>query len=235
MAIYCSKCGKQQPDDAIFCMACGQPLKADRESIQAAIPSSESTYGNQRYQPSEVQSPAAYGNYGQKVQQSFGPHQQWGETSTPIGALQAPQKKRRTGLAIVLLILLLVLMGASISGYFIFRSTPQKTLSTPQRTLQAYCNALLKNNAQGLDDQLSTRAQSNVANIAAGLQRTNDPSIGGIKTCTYSNVQQSGSNATATITVTVGNTTLPAIMDHVVMIDENGSWKIDGGQDPAFT
>jgi hypothetical protein len=27
MAIYCSKCGKQHPDDANFCMGCGQPLK----------------------------------------------------------------------------------------------------------------------------------------------------------------------------------------------------------------
>ncbi len=27
MAIYCFKCGKQHPDDANFCMGCGQPLK----------------------------------------------------------------------------------------------------------------------------------------------------------------------------------------------------------------
>lgn len=200
-------------------MGCGQPLKANRESIKAAVPSSEATYGN----------------YGQKIQQSFGEYQQWGATFTPRGALQPSQKKRRTSLAIGLIIVLLVLLGAAIGGYFIFRSTPEKTLSTPQETLQAYCNALLKNDAQGLDDQLSTREQSNVANIAAGLQRTNDPSIGGIKTCTFSNVLQNGSNATATITVTVGNTILPPILDHVVMIDENGSWKIDGGQDPAFT
>ena len=28
MAIYCSKCGKQHPDDAKFCMSCGQPFNA---------------------------------------------------------------------------------------------------------------------------------------------------------------------------------------------------------------
>jgi len=36
VAIYCSKCGKQHPDDANFCMGCGQPFKAGRQSIQAA-------------------------------------------------------------------------------------------------------------------------------------------------------------------------------------------------------
>jgi len=27
VAIYCSKCGRQHPDDANFCMGCGQPFK----------------------------------------------------------------------------------------------------------------------------------------------------------------------------------------------------------------
>ncbi len=35
MAIYCSKCGKQHPDDANFCMGCGQPLKAGAQVAQA--------------------------------------------------------------------------------------------------------------------------------------------------------------------------------------------------------
>lgn len=216
MAVYCSKCGKQQPGDAIFCMGCGQPLKADGQSIQATGPVRRAAYGNRGYQPTQVQPPSAYGNYGQEAQRGYG--------------VPPPQKKSRTGLVIGLtvLLLVLVLVGAGIGGYFILRSTPEKTL-------QAYCNALLNSDAQGLDDQLSTREQTNVANIAAGLKRANDPSIGGIKTCTYSNVQQNGSNATATITFTVGNTTLPVYTDNVVMIDENGSWKIDGGQDPAFT
>jgi zinc-ribbon domain len=34
MTIYCSKCGKQHPDDAKFCMGCGQPLKAGVQSLQ---------------------------------------------------------------------------------------------------------------------------------------------------------------------------------------------------------
>ena len=35
MAIYCSKCGRQHPDDASFCMGCGQSLKPGAQSPQA--------------------------------------------------------------------------------------------------------------------------------------------------------------------------------------------------------
>ncbi len=35
MAIYCSKCGKQNPDDASFCMGCGQQLKPGAQTPQA--------------------------------------------------------------------------------------------------------------------------------------------------------------------------------------------------------
>lgn len=35
MAVYCSKCGKQHPDDANFCMGCGQSLKAGGHSPSA--------------------------------------------------------------------------------------------------------------------------------------------------------------------------------------------------------
>lgn len=35
MAIYCSKCGKQHPDDANFCMGCGQPFKTGGQPPQA--------------------------------------------------------------------------------------------------------------------------------------------------------------------------------------------------------
>jgi hypothetical protein len=37
MALYCSRCGKQHPDDAIFCMACGSSLKAGSVASQSAL------------------------------------------------------------------------------------------------------------------------------------------------------------------------------------------------------
>jgi hypothetical protein len=35
MAIYCSKCGMQHPDDANFCMGCGQPFKPAGQPSQS--------------------------------------------------------------------------------------------------------------------------------------------------------------------------------------------------------
>jgi|SRR5579859_984801 len=37
VAIYCSKCGKQHPDDANFCMGCGQPFKAGGRPPQSKL------------------------------------------------------------------------------------------------------------------------------------------------------------------------------------------------------
>jgi predicted amidophosphoribosyltransferase len=37
MAIYCSHCGKELPDDASFCMKCGKPLKGGVVSPQTPL------------------------------------------------------------------------------------------------------------------------------------------------------------------------------------------------------
>ena len=34
MAIFCSKCGKEHPDDANFCMKCGKPLNPSAQAAQ---------------------------------------------------------------------------------------------------------------------------------------------------------------------------------------------------------
>lgn len=38
MAIFCSKCGKEHPDDANFCMKCGQPLNATSQAAAQPEP-----------------------------------------------------------------------------------------------------------------------------------------------------------------------------------------------------
>ncbi|HEY7355751.1 MAG TPA: zinc-ribbon domain-containing protein [Ktedonobacterales bacterium] len=38
MAIYCSKCGKEHPDDALFCMKCGKPLTAAAQTSSPSEP-----------------------------------------------------------------------------------------------------------------------------------------------------------------------------------------------------
>jgi FHA domain len=153
-------------------------------------------------------------------QAQAGFQQQWGAVPLPPAA--QPRKKRRTGLLIGIVVLFLVLVGGGIGGYLILRSTPEKTL-------QAYCTALLNSDAHGVFNQLSSRAQSrtSVAKISTGFQAVDKPLVGGFKTCTFSNVQENGSSATATIKFTVGNTIVPPITSNDVLVDENGTWKID--------
>ena len=106
-------------------------------------------------------------------------------------------------------------------------------ISTPTKTLTAYCNAIKNNDAQGAFNQLSSSAQSktSVAQFTQALQQLSSPQVGGIKSCTVSNVQQNGSTATAQVQLVVGNKAVPPISpSRVTLIKENGIWKVDKSQ-----
>ena len=130
-----------------------------------------------------------------------------------------PQKKSRVGLWIGIIIVLLVLIGG-IGGFVYFQNR-----STPEKTLQAYCTALQNNDAQGIYNTLSSasQAKTDVGKISQGLQLIKF--LAGGFTCSYSNVQQSGNTATATLTLVPqrGKTANGTV--HV--INENGQWKMD--------
>jgi FHA domain-containing protein len=129
-------------------------------------------------------------------------------------------KKKRVGLWIGLIILLLVLIGGSVGIYaYVNRSTPEKTL-------QAYCTALQNNDAQGVYNTFSSESQANtdLNKISTGLQALK-LLFGGFTNCTYSNVQQNGSTATATVTLTPVRGKVFGAPAHLV--DENGQWKIN--------
>ena len=138
-----------------------------------------------------------------------------------FGQPERPQPKRsRVGLWIGLIILLLLIVGGGIGGYiYVNRSTPEKTI-------QAYCTALQNNDAQGLYNTLSSVSQSktDVNKISTEL-RLIKLVIGGISNCTFSNVQQNGSAATATLTLTPARGA--AASGTVHLLDENGQWKMD--------
>jgi len=108
-------------------------------------------------------------------------------------------------------------------------------ISTPTKTLTAYCNAIKNNDVQGAFNQLSASAQSktSVAQFTQGFQALNSPQVGGIKSCTVSNVQQSGSTASADVQIVVGNSTVPPILSKVTLVNENGTWKLDTSQSPT--
>lgn len=173
---------------------------------------------NYNQQPQAYPTPA-YSQYPQQPPWA-GPPGQFG--APPAPAVEQP-RKRRTGLIIGVIVLLLLIVGGAIGG-FVYANR-----STPEKTLQAYCTALQNGDAQGAFNLLSTNAQSktSVATITKALQIIKSPLVGGIKSCTFTNVQETGSNATADVTVTVGNPAVPTRPSKAFLVNENGSWKID--------
>ena len=129
------------------------------------------------------------------------------------------QKKSNVGLIIAVVVVLVVLIAGGASAYFLTRSTPQKALA-------AYCDGLKTNNAQEIYDNISSQdqARTSVSKIQTGLQAL-ALLTGGITGCTVNSVQENGSTATASVTLTpahgpAGNTTIH-------LTDENGQWKIE--------
>ena len=132
-----------------------------------------------------------------------------------------PVRKRRTGLWITLVIVVLLLLaGGGLFAYFQVRSTPQKTL-------QAYCTALKNDDAQGVYNTLSSETQARISLDTLKTElRVVNLFVGGIKNCVVqeNSIQENGSLATGTITLTLGrggtgNTT-------VNLVYENGQWKV---------
>ncbi len=152
--------------------------------------------------------------------------QQWNAAPGQIGVpvpVAPSKKKRRTGLVVGVIVLLLVIVGGAVGGYL------YANRSTPEKTLTAYCTAWQNSDAQGVYNQLSTRSQSltSVAKISQGMQQLNRPIVGGIKNCTFSSVQLSGSTATAALRFVVGDTIVPPINENITLIQENGTWKVN--------
>lgn len=185
----------------------------------------------QANQPGYNQAPQAYPTPVYQPPQGY-PQQAPG-TGAPgqFGAAPpvAQPRKRRGCLVIGLIVLLLLIVGGAIGGFlYVNRSTPEKTL-------QAYCTALQNSDAQGAYNQLSASAQSktSVAEFNKAFQAIKNPLIGGIKSCTFNNVQQNGSNATADVTLTLGNTAIPTKPTHVTLVDENNTWKLNSNSSPT--
>ncbi len=178
-------------------------------------------------QPNYNQPPQAYPTQAYPQQpQGFPQQAPWAGAPAQFGAPAAPAavrpRKRPTGLIVGIIVLLLLVVGGGSLYFFVLRSTPEKTL-------QAYCTALQNGDAQGAFNQLSASAQSktSVADLNKSFQAIKSPLIGGIKSCTFNNVQQNGSTATANVTVTVGNPAIPIKPTLVTLINENGTWKLD--------
>src|SRR5579859_1355876 len=207
-----------------------QPAPPAYSNYQQPTPSSPNY--PQADQPGYAQQPQAYptpaySQYPQQPQQSYPQQAPWpgapGQFAPPAAPVAERPKKRRTGLIIGVIVLLLLVVGGGSVYFFVLRSTPEKTLS-------AVCSAYTNSDAQGLYNQLSTSAQSqtSVAQLSRQFQTADAPPINGIKTCTFNNVQENGSTATADVSLTFGNATLNSLVKpiKVGLVDENGTWKL---------
>ncbi len=99
----------------------------------------------------------------------------------------------------------------------------------PAITLTTYCHALKNKDYQIAYDQLSNSLRSQVSESTYETNESQgDRSVGGISNCTVSNVNESNSSATGTITFLAGNGQTG--VDHYTLTNESGIWKISGVQ-----
>lgn len=146
---------------------------------------------------------------------------QAGVPPVPAFGAAAPQKKGNAGLWIAIVVVLLVVLGGA--GFYLFSINQ----STPTKTLTAFCTALKNGDAQSEDDLLSSNAKSKVTLTQLKQQMQQIQSLGGIRDCTVSNVQQSGSTATGDVTITANLTGKASPPTPVHLVNESGTWKLD--------
>src|SRR5579875_2795110 len=154
-----------------------------------------------------------------------------GSFGQPIG-YPPPQTKSRAGCWIAAIIILVLLVGGGSGAYYYFTRVNPNPLftqftSSPQQTLQTYCNALKSGDYQTAYNQFSTRAQSQISesDFAKSLQ-TAFATLGGLKDCTVGTVKQTSSTtATGSVTYTFGDgRTIPG---NGRLVYESGAWKMD--------
>ena len=215
-----------------------QPAPPAYSNYQQPTPSSPNY--PQAEQPGYVQPQGyptpSYSQYPQQPQPGYPQQAPWppapGQFAPPAAPVAERPRKRRTGLIIGVIVLLLLVVGGGSVYFFVLRSTPEKTLS-------AVCSAYTSSDAQGLYNQLSASAQrqTSVAQLSQQFQVADAPPINGFKTCTFNNVQENGSTATADVSFTFGNASLNSLVKpfKVGLVDENGTWKLGSTAQPAPT
>jgi len=194
-----------------------QPSLSSPNYPQAANPEQQSYPG---YQPPTNYSPQEQGY----------PQEPWtgapGQIGVPVTGAAAQPKKRRTGLIIGLIVLVLLVVGGGV-GVYVFGMR-----STPEKALQAYCTALENGDAQGIFNLESSNEQKHTSlnEIKLGLALFASPLGGnGVKNCVVGPVtNNNGTTANGSVTITLGNGKPQTSSG--VLVNENGSWKLGNSQ-----
>lgn len=140
-----------------------------------------------------------------------------------------PPRRSRAGVWIAI-IAVIVLLGGGVATYFIINQ------SSPTATLNTLCDGFQKEDAQEMYNTFSTSEQArpgdSVEDLQSNFNLLNDAGVK-ISSCKVSNVQQNGSTATGTITLTLtaaGDT--HSASEDISLVQENGQWKVNGGYAP---
>lgn len=173
------------------------------------------------------------------------------DPSQPPDPQTRTKKNRRRAWIIAALVLLLVLITGSLLGFFVILPAMQK--AALDSTLQTYCHAHKVLDLKELESTFSAQYQtvSLKEHLSIGNFVYEDAEVASgasLVSCTVSDVQQSGSTATATVTVLLQGgidlqgtgqplSSLTAV-ESLSLILENGLWKVNdvqNGEPSALT
>ncbi|MGH2498137.1 MAG: hypothetical protein ACRDIV_25855, partial [Ktedonobacteraceae bacterium] len=119
-------------------------------------------------------------------------------------------------------VMLAIIIIFSLISLIAFRSTPDKTLDT-------FCNALLAGNGSLAENQLSTRLQNQQGALLTAELPVRKPD-----TCTHTSAITRGSSAQATLTINFPSNSVSSAIPINTLVtlvqDTNGAWKIDALQ-----
>lgn len=163
--------------------------------------------------------PTSYGNIPPHIYQQAS--QAGAPTYPPV--VRGQNQKVTIGIAVGLVVVVGIVIFAAM---FSNRSTPQKTL-------EIFCSSMVQSNAQALYDILDTESQQETSVQEIQQFMGLITAFGGISSCTFSNIVET--YPTATAYVTFESSTGDPDTDTVRLINEGGTWKLDGREDSLFS
>jgi hypothetical protein len=132
------------------------------------------------------------------------------------GYMPIKQVRHRERRFILIGLVLLCMIALAVGGYFYFnRSSPEKTLDT-------FCNAMRGQDYQTAYNQLSNSLQSNETELEfANTLRAN----GKVNTCTHSSANTNNNKATANVTI-ITSSGQASSSSIILTADSNNIWKL---------
>lgn len=124
MSKICEYCGAPLKDNARFCTSCGHPVAGPSQPSQQPRSPQQPQQGN----PYGQQPPQGQPYRQQQPQPGYPPRQPYGQPQgnqvkfQPSAQAYMPQQPKKKGGTVALIVILLVVAGLGIGGYFLYRA-----------------------------------------------------------------------------------------------------------------